>query len=182
MLQPWKLIKEEVEFQNKYVRIDKRRYELPNGEQADYFIRDGIGNVASVLAVSKEKKFILAQEFRPGPNMIMDELPGGLIDEGEEPLQAAERELYEETGYKGKLIFLGETYVSAYSRVKKFCFLALDCEQVKHEVQEKEEEYEFIEVVLKEKADFLLQVQKGELTDLETALLGLNYLEKSDLL
>lgn len=176
MINAWKLIKEETAFKNKFVDIRKRTYALPNKKEAEYFIRDGMGNVASIFAITKDNKIILAREFRPGPGMILDELPGGVIDPNETPLQAAERELFEETGYKGELILLSESWLSAYSTGKKYSYLALNCQ--KHsEKQNMDHENEFIEVVLKEKSEFEEQMKKGDLTDLETALLAMEYLK-----
>ncbi len=177
MINPWKLIKEDPEYKNKYVDIRKRTYTLPNDKEAEYFIRDGMGNVASIFAITKDNKIILAREFRPGPGIVLDELPGGVIDPNETPLQAAERELLEETGYKGELKLLAETWMSAYSTGKKYCYIALNCQ--KHsEKQNMDHENEFIEVILKEKSEFQKQLKKGDLTDLETALLAIEYLNQ----
>jgi len=176
MIDIWKLIKEEPAFKNKYVDIRKRTYTLPNQKEAEYFIRDGMGNVASIFAITNDNKIILAREFRPGPAMVMDELPGGVIDPNETPLQAAKRELFEETGYKGELILLAETWLSAYSTGKKYCYIAINCQKYS-EKQNMDHENEFIEVVLKEKSEFEDQLKKGDLTDLETALLAMEYLK-----
>ena len=45
---------------------------------------------------------MIVLQFRPPVNAICVELPAGLVDKDEQPAQAGERELYEETGYKGK--------------------------------------------------------------------------------
>src|SRR5258707_310836 len=56
---------------------------------------------ASIAAVTREGKFVLVRQYRPGINGPSLEVAGGLIDRGEEPGAAALRELREETGYGG---------------------------------------------------------------------------------
>lgn len=55
----------------------------------------------NVLALTPDKKLILVNQFRFGVEQCALEIPGGMIDEGEEPLAAGLRELEEETGFVG---------------------------------------------------------------------------------
>ena len=47
--------------------------------------------------------FVLVRQFRPPAGRFMIEFPAGLIEPGESPEETAVRELYEETGYRGKV-------------------------------------------------------------------------------
>src|SRR5258706_16415792 len=55
----------------------------------------------SVVPVTRDGKFVLVRQYRIGIDAPTLEIPGGVIDEGQEPPGAALRELREETGYGG---------------------------------------------------------------------------------
>lgn len=53
----------------------------------------------NVVALDEEGSIVVIEQFRFGPGRNTIEIPGGMIDPGEDPLAAAKRELREETGY-----------------------------------------------------------------------------------
>lgn len=55
---------------------------------------------ASVMPVDAKGRILLVRQYRHAAGEYLWELPAGRIDEGEKPLQAAKRELAEETGYR----------------------------------------------------------------------------------
>src|SRR4051794_701915 len=68
---------------------------------------------AAVVAVDADGQVLLVRQPRPAVGMSMLELPAGLVDEGETPIECARRELAEETGYHaGHLEPLVEFYTS----------------------------------------------------------------------
>jgi ADP-ribose pyrophosphatase len=58
-------------------------------------------DVVAVVAVDREGFLTLVRQFRPGARRPLLELPAGLVEPGEEPLDTARRELEEETGLRG---------------------------------------------------------------------------------
>jgi len=63
----------------------------------------------SVLAVTLEGKILLVRQYRPAVEQITLELPGGHVEEGETPEEAARKELREETGFAAEqFIALGD--------------------------------------------------------------------------
>jgi len=57
---------------------------------------------AVMMAVDEKKRILLVHQYRLPADKMMWELPAGKVDEGETPLQAAKRELIEETGYRAR--------------------------------------------------------------------------------
>lgn len=55
----------------------------------------------NVIALTADDQVVLLRQYRPGIDAISLEIPGGMIDPGEDPVTAAVRELAEETGYTG---------------------------------------------------------------------------------
>lgn len=56
----------------------------------------------NVIALTPDDDVVLIRQYRAGANAVCLEIPGGMIDEGEDALTAAKRELAEETGYTAK--------------------------------------------------------------------------------
>ena len=53
----------------------------------------------NVVPITEDGRIVCVRQFRFGTGTVTTEIPGGMVDPGEEPRAAAERELREETGY-----------------------------------------------------------------------------------
>ncbi len=110
-MHPWKLKKSEIVFDD-FLQITKDTYALPNGKESAFRYLSNI-DTAAVLAATPQQKLVLIKQFRPSVKQTVLEMPGGIIDTGENPRTTAKRELEEETGYVAKqLILLGTYYLS----------------------------------------------------------------------
>lgn len=154
-------------------KVISRTYILPDGKQYEYEIKKE-GIAVCVLPVTKEGKVILAKQFRVGPEKVLLELPGGGLEKGETPEQAIARELLEETGYAGKVQLVQVILDDAYSTRTRYAFVATDCVKVG---EPQPDETEFIEAVEMTIDEFRNHLRAGQLTDLETGYLGLDYLK-----
>lgn len=165
-----KLNEESTDF--KYRKIIKKTFKLPNGLIKDFFIKEE-KNIACILAITKDKKVILLKQYRPGPEKELIDLPGGMIDEGETSLQAAKRELLEETGYTGELNEIGTNLECAYSSRIKYGFVATNCEKIK---EQKLDDSEFCEVMLMPLEEFRELIKTESMADTDTCYRGLDFL------
>lgn len=171
-IKKWPVIKRESVFRKYGKEMERVDFELPDGSVSDFYIKKEKDNVC-ILALTKENEVILAKQFRPGPEEVLLELPGGGIDPGETPEEAAARELLEETGYKGNIQFVTKALDCGYSTMHRNCFVATDCEKVA-EVQNTATE--MTEVILMPLEEFRNHLRSGQLTDIEIGYLGLDYL------
>ena len=78
----------------------------PDGKEGHYVVMDAPDWV--IVIPELNGKFLMVKQWRHGNNSLSIEFPGGVINRGEKPEIAANREMEEETGYKaGKLTYLG---------------------------------------------------------------------------
>jgi len=70
------------------------------GTQKDFMVAHAPDWV-NVVARTPDDRIILVRQFRFGSNALSLEVPGGVIEKGEDPVHAGVRELLEETGYGG---------------------------------------------------------------------------------
>lgn len=175
-MQPWQRVEPTNVSKVGWRTITTKTFIKPNGK-ADVFdtmYPDG-QQFASVIGLTPDNQVLVARQFRPGPEQVMDEIAGGFVDGDETPQQAAERELLEETGYKaGSMHYLGVFHKDAYLNATWHSFLARDC--IKQAEQELDDN-EYVDVHLISIDEFIDNAKNDKLTDHATALLAYDELK-----
>jgi ADP-ribose pyrophosphatase len=160
----WKRVEPTIKMKIDYHEVVIKTFQLPNNNlatRATFFSETA--RAAGVIAITTDNKVIVGHQFRPGPEKMMIEIPGGGVGTSEDPEKAAVRELLEETGYTaGKTSFLGAFHRDAYVNGTWYYYLAMDCRPTHSQTLDHDE---FIDLELMSITDFLASAKRGDMTD-----------------
>lgn len=162
-IQPWVAESSERIADCRIFSVDRvRRRQGQSGEMGEFFTirsRDWV----NVVAVTEQQQLVLIRQFRHAAEEVTLEVPGGIVDAGESPLQAGGRELLEETGYTpGELQLIGRVRSNpAIIDNWTYTVLATGC-VASGEIAP--DEHEQIEVVLRPAASADELIRSGQIT------------------
>ena len=134
---PWKTLSSTPVADHRIFRIRSDRKVHPkHGTEHDLLAVECVHWV-TVLAITRDQKLVMIDQFRHGTNTVELEIPGGMMDPGEtDPVAAGLRELREETGYTGENArLLGSIYPNpAFQTNTCYTVLVENCER-RHELE-----------------------------------------------
>ncbi|MBM7097205.1 NUDIX hydrolase [Bacillus sp. H-16] len=153
-LQEKTLNKEKI-FEGRIIELSVHDVALPNGKESKREIINHPGAVA-VLAVTKENKLVLVNQFRKALEKTIAEIPAGKLEAGEDPKQCAFRELEEETGYAAASMEKIASFYTSPGFADEIVYLYEAGELEPGEVKTDEDEFvEKIEVTLDEALEMI---------------------------
>lgn len=143
------------------LRVD-RAVSPRTGKAHDFYVLESASWV-NVIPVTAAKEVVLIRQYRHGTREVTLEIPGGIVEPGDSPLEAARRELREETGYAaGELIELGFVHPNpAFLDNRCYFFLAPDAAPDGLQAQDEKED---ILVLLEPLAAIPRLIREGAIT------------------
>lgn len=160
---PWELISSTRDKSYRVFSLRTDRARSPRtGEAHDFFVLESSSWV-NVIPLTPEKEVVLIRQYRHGIRDVTLEIPGGLVEGGDTPEQAAARELAEETGYKAReMISFGAVHPNpAIQNNLCYTFLAKDAFVARGQDQDEKED---IEVLLRPLWEIPRLIREGEIT------------------
>ena len=101
----WRELSRETVADARIFTLERTMAESPVDGQARAFHRIRSVDWAQLLPITANNEAVMVRQYRHGPQRMTLEMPGGLIDPGEDPATAAQRECLEETGYRARSVY-----------------------------------------------------------------------------
>lgn len=97
----WKILDSTYIIQRPWLTARRDTVRLPDGRINDEYYILEYPCWVNVIAITDDGRYLMVEQYRHGLRDYFTELVAGVVEDGEEPLDAARRELLEETGYAG---------------------------------------------------------------------------------
>ncbi|UOD34130.1 NUDIX hydrolase [Deferribacteraceae bacterium V6Fe1] len=126
----WKKLNTHREYLDRVLSVEHREFYFSKENASMNFTVINTNDWVTIIPITSDNKFVLVKQYRIGTEETTFEFPGGAINKGEDKLNAALRELKEETGIEPKEIkLLGEVHPNpAFMSNKAYVYLATGCE------------------------------------------------------
>lgn len=160
---PWATQQELERRSHRIFELVRREVEHPYTKRTHEVVVVDAPSWVNVIPITSEGEVILVRQFRHGTQSLTLEIPGGMVDPGESPRNAAQRELREETGFDGPVwSSLGAVEPNpAFQTNKCWTFLV---HPVVQEYETKWDGGEVIEVVRAPLLEIPTLIRQGEIT------------------
>lgn len=157
----WEVLESEYVYKKPWLTARREHVKLPTGAEIHDFYVLEYPEFCNVIAITKDDKYLMERQYRHAQHLTGIEIPAGCVEKGEDPMEAAKRELYEETGYAGgewsKLMTVSPNPGSCTN--SSHTFLAVGVERVSTQHLEESED---IKIVLLEQEEVIRMLRNDE--------------------
>jgi 8-oxo-dGTP pyrophosphatase MutT (NUDIX family) len=109
IIKPWKIVRSRYVLSDKWIKVRADECVTADGTKVSPYYVLEYSNWVHMVVVNKKGQILITKQYRHGSGKIGYEIPCGTMDlEDKNPLETAERELLEETGYSGDFFFVSE--------------------------------------------------------------------------
>ncbi len=158
----WKTLKSEYLIRRPWLTARRDVVQLPNGIVNDEFYVLEYPDWVNVIAITGDGKFVFVRQYRYGLDLDSVELCAGVAEPGEKPVESAQRELLEETGYGGgswkEIMTIGQNPSTCNNWTH--CFVATGVERLSDQRLDPTED---IDVVLLSREQVLEMMMRDQL-------------------
>lgn len=171
-IRPWKTLARSVLLSRPpWMEVGAERVELQNGRVVDEFLWVKTRDFAIVVAITPNGDVVLERSYKHGVRRVATSLPAGYLEQDESPIDAARRELREETGYEAdEWRRLGSFTVDGnYGVSTEHAFLAIGARPVGEPGGQGHDDLEEIELLTIPLKAALALIERGEVAQLSSA-------------
>jgi len=145
-----------------FLKLRVETVELPDGRRIDDYYQLDMPSFACIFAETEDRRIVVYRQYRHGPRRVGLVFPGGHLSPGEDPLDAARRELLEETGMEAaSWTDLGGYMVNAnQGGAESHMFHATGCRRV---ADPQSDDLEDTEILLLTRDELLAAIGRGEM-------------------
>ena len=151
-----------------WMEVGEEKVQLPNGREVEGFLWIRTRDFVAMVAVTERDEVILVRSYKHGTRTVSLAVPAGYIEDGEDALAAAKRELQEETGYASEdWASLGHYVIDGnYGVATEHIFLARVARKVSEPASGDLEDMEVVAVPLAEISEY---IRRGDIVQLSSA-------------
>ncbi len=172
-MSPERTLHSERIYEGKIINLRVDTVELPSGRKTKREIVEHAGCTA-IVAIDSANNVLLVRQYRKAAERMLLEIPAGLIEPGEIPLDGARRELEEETGFSAEkweelsIFYTSPGFCTEYI----YLYLATDLKPVERDADD-DENIELVRVPLKKTPELIASGEVCDAKSIAGLLMGL---------